>query len=102
MAQEHPLLRTGQSQNGARIDQKSTQKSRKTTFATRIDKTAFLGAPVVAKRRFLIDFGVPDGIDFGSPNRQTRAHNRDLLSTGVPEASRDASGTDFDAPGRSF
>ena len=44
-----------------KIKQKSTKKSRKTTFATKIDKKAFLGAPFFAKSRFLVDFGVPEG-----------------------------------------
>ena len=44
-----------------KIDQKSIKKSTKTVFATKIDKKAFPGALFVAKSRFLVDFGVPEG-----------------------------------------
>ena len=45
----------------SKIDQKPTKKTRKSTFATKIDKKAFLGASFLAKNRFFAIFGVPRG-----------------------------------------
>ena len=44
-----------------KIDQKTTRKTRKAIFATKIDKKAFLGAPFLAKSSFFVIFGVPRG-----------------------------------------
>ena len=45
----------------SKIDQKPTKKTRKATFATNIDKNAFLGASFLAKNQFFAIFGVPRG-----------------------------------------
>ena len=42
------------------IDQKSTKKSRTTSFATEPIEKAFLGAHFFAKKLFLVDLGVPE------------------------------------------
>ena len=45
-----------------KIDQKSITKTRKNGFATKIDRKAFLGAPLFTKNRFWVIFGIPRGI----------------------------------------
>ena len=68
-------------------------------FETRIEKT--FGTIIdflLNLRRFYIDFG--------TPNRQKGTKKGDFFEAcclkGCPEASGDALGTNFDAPGRSF
>ena len=45
----------------SKIDQKSIKKSRKTTFAAKIDKKALPGTAFWGKSRFLVIFGLPGG-----------------------------------------
>ncbi len=45
----------------SKIDQKSIKKSRKTTFAAKIDEKALPGTAFWAKSRFLVIFGLPGG-----------------------------------------
>ena len=68
----------------SKIDQKSIKKSRKTTFATKIDKKAFLGAPFFAKSRFLVDFWVPDGSQNRSKIEAKKKSKKRLLGPNWP------------------
>ena len=45
----------------SKIDQKSIKKSRKTTFAAKIDEKALPGTAFWGKSRFLVVFGLPGG-----------------------------------------
>ena len=67
------------------------QKSRKTTFATKIDKKAFLGAPFFAKSRFLVDFWVPAGSQNRSKIEAKKKSKKRLLSPNSPQWAATAS-----------
>ena len=70
---------------------KIQQKSRKTAFATKIDKKAFLGAPVFAKSRFFVDFWVPDGSQNRSKIEAKKDSKKRLLGPNWPQWAATAS-----------
>ena len=61
----------------SKIDQKSIKKSRKTTFAAKIDKKALPGTAFWGKSRFLVIFGLPGG------DPKIDKNLRGILSKGV-------------------